>query len=149
MNNTNEPVGCVVEVDEESLTRAIVESLYHAEYGSMADFPGYEDFKQWLIWEEVGYAAEILTKRMLEYIATLPAAAGADKEDGWLPIESAPKDGLRILAFFPGRDGVVTVKWDYYGWALDPDGGTEFAHTFACQPTYWRPLPTPPVVQHL
>lgn len=60
--------------------------------------------------------------------------------DGWQPIETAPKDGTRILAFVP-RYGATTAHFD-----------ARNTHRFIChsvlnreaQPTHWMPLPEPP-----
>ena len=74
----------------------------------------------------------------------------------WQPIETAPKDGSRILAFFPLNSGycrkknmeifmqVLIVGWDYYGWQLAPDGGTEFVYEITGEPTHWMSLPDSP-----
>lgn len=63
----------------------------------------------------------------------------------WLPIETAPKDGTRILAYFPDDEGgVLSVIWAYYGWYLDPDGGTEFEYHIFGNPTHWMPVPEKP-----
>lgn len=87
--------------------------------------------------------------------ATLPTAAGADKEDGWLAIESAPKEptyrfserhwrGSDILCCHAEnvRQGAaMTINhlntlnggetWGWAFWQVRP-------------PTHWQPLPTPP-----
>lgn len=88
------------------------------------------------------------------YKAALNARAGGD---GWLPIESAPKDGTRILGLT--SFGVEPVRWhtdsgEEYG-LRDGWVGTEQDSeclpanrisrlTATCQPTHWQPLPTPP-----
>lgn len=60
----------------------------------------------------------------------------------WQPIETAPKDGVSILAFHPspytgGR--IATMIWDGTGWRAD-------IHSFVkLRPTHWMPLPKPPV----
>ncbi|MDW9447152.1 DUF551 domain-containing protein [Sinorhizobium meliloti] len=60
----------------------------------------------------------------------------------WQPIETAPKDGMPILATFwlwdnpeEGR-GVDVVSWDGAGWSTD-------AYP-VYPPTHWQPLPAPP-----
>lgn len=81
----------------------------------------------------------------------------------WQPIETAPKDGTRILCYFPDEFAmhnnlfaeerkkmnqemfkILTVAWNYYGWELDPDGSTEFRYTIEGKPTHWMPLPEAP-----
>jgi len=80
-------------------------------------------------------------------------------EDGWKPIESAPKDGTRIMlsngkdvaeGWWVHDEGGITEHRDldgryigqdesegYIGW-LDFDGG------MLPEPTHYRPLPPPP-----
>jgi hypothetical protein len=55
----------------------------------------------------------------------------------WQPIETAPKDGTRILVCFQGDD-VAIGQWSVLGgWYVD-----EWAEFMA--PTVWMPLPAPP-----
>ena len=70
----------------------------------------------------------------------------------WQPIESAPKDGTRILAYAYRRgwetDGsaIVVCAWHGHRWAIMganprlqcPDTKDE------CTPTHYMDLPTPP-----
>lgn len=63
--------------------------------------------------------------------------------EGWQPIETAPKDGSRVLAIWLYRPGDAdagskshgVVRW--CGW-WDSHGFT------VPKPTHWRPLPEPP-----
>jgi len=67
---------------------------------------------------------------------------------GWQPINTAPRDGSTIVAYFPAcagkhpRQDVVAVFWDSKcGWAT--------AYSGACvdaEPTYWMTLPNAPLV---
>lgn len=52
----------------------------------------------------------------------------------WLPIETAPKDGAEILAYFSGC-GMIVVYWNEREWS-DGTG-------FTLNPTHWMPLPLP------
>lgn len=67
------------------------------------------------------------------------ADAGKSVEgDGWLPIESAPKDGTQILIEVHPR------IFDVVSWS---DGAWRECGNFMRlrkDPTHWRPLPTPP-----
>lgn len=64
----------------------------------------------------------------------LVAAVRAQLE--WRPIETAPKDGIRILAW-DGEDGPLVVWWEQnrwwtdYAWHADKD---------PAYPTHWRPI---------
>lgn len=80
--------------------------------------------------------------------AALSALPRAEADDGWRTIESAPKDGTRLLVFGGGADKVEVCAWcERVGaWDLDhtmledwdnqPDGYS--------RPSHWRPLPAPP-----
>lgn len=58
----------------------------------------------------------------------------------WQPIETAPKDGTRILVPYPLRSGyeVLIVKWNGCGWDSD---SFWMLHE---EPARWMPLPPPP-----
>lgn len=64
----------------------------------------------------------------------------------WQPIETAPKDGMRILACW--RAGSIVwespsiVRWHFDGWAVDCVGRGLAKGSYS--PTHWLPLPTPP-----
>lgn len=70
---------------------------------------------------------------------------------GWLPIESAPRDGARILLYC-NWIGVVRGSWnnDRHAKRPRPYWTNDTENTFGklrireCQPYYWQPLPTPP-----
>lgn len=84
-------------------------------------------------------------------------------EDGWLPIEMAPKDSTRILVSWPMREmdedgfpvGPITSRHTLLternggGW-LEPDvlnaSGSWFGDEdcFTAAPDLWQPLPNPP-----
>lgn len=58
--------------------------------------------------------------------------------DGWLPIETAPKDGTRMDIW----EGASETRWVDVG--FDGDGWVTRFGT-AVEPTHWRPAPPPPV----
>jgi len=73
------------------------------------------------------------------------ADAGKVEGDGWLPIESAPKDGTPFLVFVPDDDfssgtGIDVIWYDEEQWLF----GANTPFIPANDPTHWRPLPTPP-----
>ncbi len=83
----------------------------------------------------------------------------ADMETrGWMPIETAPRDGRFILLHVPDglESGTVTIgayyrcadraengrfkKGNWDGWlGMDADVQSSW-----CEPTHWQSLPTPP-----
>ena len=87
----------------------------------------------------------------------------------WRPIETAPKDGTRILVYVPDSDNVLSVYWDdqftyrfdeakaeadlkYEGeheGAWTDDAVESFVYEEKCsyKPTHWMPLPEPPPPQ--
>lgn len=70
---------------------------------------------------------------------------------GWQPIESAPRDGVRILCVNAnGRIEIGTRKlfFDISG-LYEIFRNEEFCpgHTWDIKPTHWMPLPEPPEAQ--
>ncbi len=80
------------------------------------------------------------------------AAAPSTKEPGWLPIESAPKDGSRILIHTPNSRHKVQEAW----WAIPYEGTPDGWWSTPTSPTgrgymilpeaatHWQPLPAAP-----
>lgn len=65
--------------------------------------------------------------------------------DAWQPIESAPKDGTRILLYYtprywPGGHRWVIGSWDHdgHGWYMAGQGVIDDVAA-------WMPLPSPPL----
>lgn len=70
-------------------------------------------------------------------------------ENGWLPIETAPKDGRIMLLYLPWINEVRQGRFNpghrraRRGWFA-----ALYNHTnsfLAGEPTHWQPLPKPPV----
>ena len=102
--------------------------------------------------------ADQLREQIAQLIADETGAAWDDKldqadrilsliraEDGWMPIESAPKDGTRIILAWGGASVVgfyldnSKTNHPWQGWKVPsmepmPRGLV----------THWRPLPSPP-----
>lgn len=101
-------------------------------------------------------------------IKKLRALLSAQEPTGWRPIETAPKDTVRILlgSADAGGDGGISVcgYWtdeledgvdfmgndggfvdvDYQVFWPGRSFGTESHQYKECQPTHWQPLPEPP-----
>ena len=67
---------------------------------------------------------------------------------GWQPIETAPKDGTHILIFCPHDDVPIAVG---HMWAGEGPAFWSYADELlmnvcpeGCDPTHWMPLPPPP-----
>ena len=68
----------------------------------------------------------------------------------WLPIESAPKDGTRIIGYSEEM-GVDFIHWQDYGekYPDAPVGWRDgfiriYASDASDHPTHWQPFPEPP-----
>lgn len=85
--------------------------------------------------------------------------AGDEPEERWQPIETAPKDGTRILAFdpecgteicypkmFPRPVDGYSESWPRDKWEIFRDDKYAPGHTWSFYPTHWMPLPPPPKV---
>nr|WP_176024695.1 DUF551 domain-containing protein [Brucella pseudintermedia] len=70
------------------------------------------------------------------------ADAGKVEGDGWLPIESAPKDGTEIWGWHKVAGPAQTRFYDGEWCCVDWDEDQYIACT--CEPTHWRPLPSAP-----
>lgn len=86
---------------------------------------------------------------MLQFARAIEAEAMRRAAPQWLPIESAPKDGTRFLAYENG---------DTYGasiYALDEYGAPYWQSycgqsvTYRPDPTHWMPLPAAPAQQEV
>ena len=92
------------------------------------------------MWEEL--------RRLLKQADALKAA------QRWQPIESAPRDGTRILLFFPNDVGVISGEWNFEQFYANPkphfthdqEQRWGVRHMRANQPTHWQPLPLPPAI---
>lgn len=64
-------------------------------------------------------------------------------EVGWRSIESAPKDGTRVLVVDGGAVGEAWFDSDY-GWYWEHTHWTDAVGPGSIMPTHWMPLPSPP-----
>ncbi len=58
----------------------------------------------------------------------------------WQPIETAPRDGAKILVWIFERHDIVRWDWQLECW-VTPD---ELLEIGSKAPTHWMPLPEPP-----
>lgn len=58
-------------------------------------------------------------------------------DQGWRPIESAPRDGKVIIGYMPEFARIRTINWNENHWAQLPGAWT-------ANPSHWQPLPNPP-----
>lgn len=72
--------------------------------------------------------------------ALLREAAELARRCEWRPIETAPKDGTRILVHVPGFGQEISA------WSLRMATGEHEWFGLARDPTHWMPLPEPPEV---
>jgi hypothetical protein len=88
-------------------------------------------------------AAEQAADEIAAAIRTLPIPDAP--APAWQPIETAPRDGTRVLCFAPA------VKGEYPNpkWRVDVWRGVGWWEMRPDQPyTHWQPLPPPPVDDH-
>lgn len=66
--------------------------------------------------------------------------------DTWQPMETAPKDGSRVVLWNADWTGPCTGQFygELLGWRLHYEFGG-----FAYQPTHWQPLPAAPEPPHV
>jgi hypothetical protein len=100
---------------------------------------GLEGFVSWLCEKEATPA--------IQQALTTAFEAGRREAGQWLPIETAPRDGQKVLLWWPYWNGIYpVVGWfgrprhsEHYQWLSDvclSDDGP--------QPTRYQPLPQPP-----
>lgn len=75
----------------------------------------------------------------IDAYAVARAALSEAKAGGWQPIETAPRDGTRFIAWrkYSTRP-LIARYWKDFGWFEDEDG----LHLYNL--THWQPLPAPP-----
>lgn len=87
-------------------------------------------------------AHDICSMLNAAHFAAIRALPLPDVGDGWMPIESAPKDGTNILAGVAGVPrSVGEMFWWSGGWRTWD--GENHTRTVA-YPNVWQPLPAPP-----
>ena len=82
--------------------------------------------------------------RRIESLEAQLAAVQMDTE--WQPIETAPRDGTRVLLFGRGPYDDIeafTGEFSFDRWLAAPNEASEYMPE-SCSPTHWIPLPEPP-----
>lgn len=72
--------------------------------------------------------------------ALTPRDERAVTDNGWQPIETAPRDGAIILVGFSKSETLAIAYWEDGFWFDDAD---DCAY-IGSGPTHWMPLPAPP-----
>ena len=92
---------------------------------------------------------EFTPANILAFVAALPPPGRGMVPMDWQPIETAPKDGTRILGYgdvglesTPMAATVVFIDPNNY-WRCDPNEASEYDYE-RCTLTHWMPLPPPP-----
>ena len=99
------------------------------------------------LWEKNACCPEDLSVALSGLIESCAAIA---ELAGWNPIESAPKDGSRILLFRKGHIVAGYFNGNKYSKTVKPYWSHDNERIFGtldarkCAPTHWMPLPTPP-----
>ena len=112
-----------------------------------------EEVAQWHESEAEAYDAEEggpdVTGRMLAQehrvsAIAIRALASQPLADGWLPIETAPKDGRAIVILQEGEE-YFDYEWFEGAWCMVfYDQAGHYVANRLTNPTHWRPLPSAP-----
>ncbi len=102
--------------------------------------------------EDVEAVASVIRRNMPADYICAAAAIQAMMDRGWgkqqwLPIETAPKDGSKILISGGYSSPAVTIG----RWAKDmksPHWRDDKLGRYPITPLHWMPLPTPPTTEH-
>ena len=91
-------------------------------------------------WVATGGTIDLSRTMQTAITALEQAGYQIDSKDKWQPIETAPKDGTRILVW--DDDTIETAYWAIFRsrWEHAWDG----AELGAFEITHWMPLPEPP-----
>ena len=106
---------------------------------------------EWLQRELNGLSATGRDREIDHTFQVLRAILSDLEAQQWRPIETAPKDGTEILAYFGPRTGVKSVVWEESvsgneTWCVDDDkhGPYSLRGYNDPYPSVWKPLPAPP-----
>jgi hypothetical protein len=118
-------------------TTDLGENLVRVQESSLATEPALRI----LVNEECAHLSQLQALRVAEaihdWLEYLHGPDEAARLRDWQPIETAPKDGTHVLAWWREEgDPPEVVRWSA-GWV--DDYGTRYI-----EPTHWQPLPSPP-----
>lgn len=123
----------------EEVARAMMETVFHDIDVQTAplDWTGND------VW---GCDFEAMAQAAIDQLsAAPPVTAPIEKVDGWLPIETAPKDGTRVLVkavYFTNEFVYIARNWkDTKGGTADWQGESSVGQ-IVLEPTHWQPLPS-------
>ena len=75
------------------------------------------------------------------------ALLAREQAAGWQPIETAPRDGTRVLTYSPTAASrwwrVTILRWHQ---PANPEAKGFWTGERKVQPTHWQPLPAPPAL---
>ncbi|WP_430438955.1 hypothetical protein [Shinella sp.] len=74
--------------------------------------------------------------------ALVNAQADADVVERWQPIDTAPKDGVRVILMWEPFGG-VSEHVELGKWSIRNGWVNTYGHAFTGSPTHWMPLPPP------
>jgi hypothetical protein len=112
-------------------------------FGALADAYGAVAASISNLSKQIEKGEQVHDRNGLPWSPAVPGNAGA--VEAWQPMETAPKDGTEILAYWgPKVDGgdncIDTTIWHEWKWTDPEDTDTEYA-----APTHWMPLPAAPL----
>jgi hypothetical protein len=87
-------------------------------------------------WFDAERPNEAVIDGRVDLVALAVALAGRKE---WQPIDTAPKDGRRVLVWNPNWSAAIAAQWYGEDWRI-----VYTLQPFNHQPTHWRALPAPP-----
>lgn len=86
------------------------------------------------------WGSEVIPEK--QWLKAAEAALAAYEKERWQPIETAPKDGTRVILSRTKSSVWCDCKWEKM--RRVPDRWASFVGVVPFSPTHWQPKPTPP-----